>query len=147
MRLTPSLGAPQVLALGFVSAFDQLLDSFDQDERAKVFDAYVMALGEDPSRYRVSGGLGRRRGRKGCSAWGGVGGSYGHWAWVNCVQHYCQQPCKASAPGPCHAVVSSTSDCQLGPRGRGRLQCEHRFVWNPTLCRPTPSGWRQLPSS
>lgn len=43
-----------MFALGFVSVFDQILDSFDQGEKAKVFDAYVQALGEDPKRYRVS---------------------------------------------------------------------------------------------
>ncbi|KIY99156.1 thylakoid formation protein 1 [Monoraphidium neglectum] len=43
----------EVYALGFVSVFDQVLDSFDQAERAKVFDAYISALGEDPRQYRV----------------------------------------------------------------------------------------------
>lgn len=43
----------EVFALGFVSVFDQILDSFDAGERAKVFDAYVTALGEDPRRYRA----------------------------------------------------------------------------------------------
>jgi hypothetical protein len=42
-----------VFALGFVSVFDQILDSFEQGERSKVFEAYISALGEDPARYRV----------------------------------------------------------------------------------------------
>lgn len=43
----------EVYALGFVSVFDQIMDSFDQEEKAKVFDAYVTSLGEDPKRYRA----------------------------------------------------------------------------------------------
>lgn len=42
-----------MFALGFVSVFDQIMDAFDPEEKAKVFNAYVAALGEDPKRYRV----------------------------------------------------------------------------------------------
>jgi hypothetical protein len=58
----------EVYALGFVSVFDQILDSFDAAERAAVFDAYITALGEDPRRYRVRdrwGWLCVRRRRRG----------------------------------------------------------------------------------
>ncbi|GBF98120.1 hypothetical protein Rsub_10867 [Raphidocelis subcapitata] len=43
----------EVFALGFVSVFDQILDSFDPSDRSKVFDAYIGALGEDPRKYRA----------------------------------------------------------------------------------------------
>lgn len=42
-----------VYALGFVSVFDQVLDGFDAGERARIFDAYVRALDEDPAKYRA----------------------------------------------------------------------------------------------
>lgn len=44
----------QILALGFVSVFDQIMEGLDEGERAKVWNAYVGALGEDPSKFRVS---------------------------------------------------------------------------------------------
>lgn len=43
----------EVFALGFVSVFDQIMDSFDPAERSKVFEAYIGALGEDPRQYRA----------------------------------------------------------------------------------------------
>lgn len=35
----------QVFAMGFVSVFEQIMESVPSAERAKVFDAYIMALG------------------------------------------------------------------------------------------------------
>jgi hypothetical protein len=58
-----------VYALGFVSVFDQVLDSFDQAERAKVFDAYISALGEDPRQYRVRAAVRPRDAPHGASIW------------------------------------------------------------------------------
>jgi len=42
----------EVLALGFVSVFEQILDGIDESEKTKIFDAYVQALSEDPKKYR-----------------------------------------------------------------------------------------------
>lgn len=47
----------QVYALGFVSVFDQILDGFDAGDKAALFGAYVNAIGEDPSQYRVRRGM------------------------------------------------------------------------------------------
>lgn len=44
----------QVMALGFVSVFDQILDGYSKDDQQKIFTAYIAALGEDASQYRVS---------------------------------------------------------------------------------------------
>lgn len=43
------------MALGVVSVYDQIMDSFEEGERSKVFAAYIGALGEDPKKYRVRG--------------------------------------------------------------------------------------------
>lgn len=42
----------QVLALGFSSVFDQILDTLTEDERKDIFSAYITALGESPEQYR-----------------------------------------------------------------------------------------------
>ena len=42
----------QVFALGFVSVFDQVLDSLPKDKE-EIFAAYVNALGEKPEQYRA----------------------------------------------------------------------------------------------
>lgn len=42
----------QVMALGFVSVYDQILDGLADEERSAVFKAYIEALGESPEQYR-----------------------------------------------------------------------------------------------
>lgn len=42
----------EIYALGFVSVFDQILESLPEEERTKIFAAYVSALGESPEKYR-----------------------------------------------------------------------------------------------
>jgi hypothetical protein len=44
--------APQVMALGFVSVYDQVLDGMVEEERSAIFKAYIGALGEDAEQYR-----------------------------------------------------------------------------------------------
>ncbi len=39
-------------ALGFVSVYEQILESLPEAERAAIFTAYITALGEDPEQYR-----------------------------------------------------------------------------------------------
>lgn len=43
----------QVFGLGFVSTFDQVLDGLPEEEQTTVFDAYIRALDEEPSKYRA----------------------------------------------------------------------------------------------
>ena len=43
---------PQIFALGFVSAFDQILDGFDAPSKDDIFSAYLKSLDEDPSKFR-----------------------------------------------------------------------------------------------
>ena len=42
----------QIFALGFVSAFDQILEGFDAPSKDDIFSAYLKSLDEDPSRFR-----------------------------------------------------------------------------------------------
>lgn len=42
----------EVFALGFVSVFEQVLESLPDAERAAIFSAYVKSLGEDPEQYK-----------------------------------------------------------------------------------------------
>ncbi|MEW5300576.1 MAG: hypothetical protein WDW38_009205 [Sanguina aurantia] len=46
-----------VFAMGFVSVFEQIMESVPSAERTKVFDAYIMALGEDPAVYRADAAM------------------------------------------------------------------------------------------
>jgi hypothetical protein len=41
----------QVFALGFVSVYDQILESLPEAERSGIFSAYIDALGEEPAMY------------------------------------------------------------------------------------------------
>jgi hypothetical protein len=43
----------QVFGLGFVSTFEQVLDGLPDAERTAIFDVYIRALDEDPSKYRA----------------------------------------------------------------------------------------------
>lgn len=43
----------QVFGLGFVSTFDQVLDGLPEEEQKTIFDAYIRALDEEPSKYRA----------------------------------------------------------------------------------------------
>ena len=47
-----TLRLPQIYALGFVSVFDQIMESVAEDDRKKIFAAYVSALDESPEKYR-----------------------------------------------------------------------------------------------
>lgn len=42
----------EVMALGFVSVYDQILDGMTEDERTSIFKAYIGALGENAEQYR-----------------------------------------------------------------------------------------------
>ena len=42
----------QVFALGFVSVFDQVLEGLPDNDREKLFNAYIASLDEDASKYR-----------------------------------------------------------------------------------------------
>ncbi len=42
----------QIYALGFVSVFDQVLETLPEDARKGIFNAYVTALNEKPEQYR-----------------------------------------------------------------------------------------------
>lgn len=44
--------APQIYALGFVSVFEQIMESIDAEERKKIFNAYITALNENPDTFR-----------------------------------------------------------------------------------------------
>lgn len=46
-----------VFAMGFVSVFEQIMESVPSTERVKVFDAYINALGEDPAQYRADASM------------------------------------------------------------------------------------------
>lgn len=52
--LPPSTAAraAQIFALGFVSVFEQVLESLPDAERAAIFSAYVKSLGEEPEQYK-----------------------------------------------------------------------------------------------
>eukprot|EP00195_Chlamydomonas_chlamydogama_P010548 CAMPEP_0202900416 /NCGR_PEP_ID=MMETSP1392-20130828/11552_1 /ASSEMBLY_ACC=CAM_ASM_000868 /TAXON_ID=225041 /ORGANISM="Chlamydomonas chlamydogama, Strain SAG 11-48b" /LENGTH=268 /DNA_ID=CAMNT_0049586799 /DNA_START=53 /DNA_END=859 /DNA_ORIENTATION=+ len=52
MRYSVNYQYNEVFALGCVSVFEQILESMNADERAKIFSAYITALGEDPEKYR-----------------------------------------------------------------------------------------------
>lgn len=41
-----------MFALGFVSVFDQILDTLTEQERKDIFAAYINSLGESPEQYR-----------------------------------------------------------------------------------------------
>jgi len=43
----------EVLALGFVSVFEQILDGIEESEKSSIFTAYVDALGEDAQKYKA----------------------------------------------------------------------------------------------
>eukprot|EP00192_Tetraselmis_astigmatica_P021094 CAMPEP_0117662346 /NCGR_PEP_ID=MMETSP0804-20121206/8007_1 /TAXON_ID=1074897 /ORGANISM="Tetraselmis astigmatica, Strain CCMP880" /LENGTH=284 /DNA_ID=CAMNT_0005469245 /DNA_START=98 /DNA_END=952 /DNA_ORIENTATION=- len=43
----------EVIALGFVSVFDQVTEGLSEEETKAIFKAYVEALGEDPAKYRA----------------------------------------------------------------------------------------------
>eukprot|EP00877_Chromochloris_zofingiensis_P000694 jgi/Chrzof1/10625/Cz05g05190.t1_THF1[v5.2] len=53
MRYNVNYKYNQVMALGFVSVFDQILDGYSKDDQQKIFTAYIAALGEDASQYRA----------------------------------------------------------------------------------------------
>lgn len=42
----------QIFALGFVSVYEQILESLSAEERGAIFKAYVDALGEDADKYK-----------------------------------------------------------------------------------------------
>lgn len=42
----------EIYALGVVSVFEQIMESVSEDERTKIFNAYITALGENPETYR-----------------------------------------------------------------------------------------------
>lgn len=42
----------EVMALGFVSVYDQVLDGLPEEERNAIFQAYIGALGENAEQYR-----------------------------------------------------------------------------------------------
>lgn len=52
-RWTKSYAYSEVTALGIVSIFDQVLAGLPEAERALIFDAFVLALEEDPAQYRA----------------------------------------------------------------------------------------------
>lgn len=43
----------EIYALGFVSVFEQILEGLPTDERKKIFDAYLQALGEQPEKFKA----------------------------------------------------------------------------------------------
>ncbi|KAG2498383.1 hypothetical protein HYH03_003642 [Edaphochlamys debaryana] len=52
MRYSKTYKYNEIYALGFVSVYEQILESLPESERAAIFTSYVNALGEDPERYR-----------------------------------------------------------------------------------------------
>ncbi|KXZ51189.1 hypothetical protein GPECTOR_13g676 [Gonium pectorale] len=52
MRYSKNYNYNQIFALGFVSVYEQILESLPEEERAAIFKAYVNALGEDPEQYK-----------------------------------------------------------------------------------------------
>lgn len=52
MRYSKNYEYNEVFALGFVSVFDQILESVDAEERAQIFKAYLGALEESPEQFR-----------------------------------------------------------------------------------------------
>jgi hypothetical protein len=70
-RPHPRSRPPQILALGMVSVFDQILDGYNAAEAPKIWAAYIRSLSEDPERFRVRRGGGGVAG--GPLALGGAG--------------------------------------------------------------------------
>ncbi|PNH06627.1 Protein THYLAKOID FORMATION 1, chloroplastic [Tetrabaena socialis] len=52
MRYSKNYTYNEIYALGFVSVYEQILESLPEAERAGIFVAYVQALGEDPEMYK-----------------------------------------------------------------------------------------------
>ncbi|GLI66136.1 hypothetical protein VaNZ11_009868 [Volvox africanus] len=52
MRYSKDYVYNEIFALGFVSVYEQILESLSQEERDTIFVAYVSALGEDPATYK-----------------------------------------------------------------------------------------------
>ncbi|GFR43072.1 hypothetical protein Agub_g4079 [Astrephomene gubernaculifera] len=52
MRYSKNYCYNEVYALGFVSVYEQILESLPESERSAIFSAYVTALGEDPVAYK-----------------------------------------------------------------------------------------------
>jgi len=52
MRYNKKYKYDPIFALGFVSAFDQILEGFDSPAKDDIFNAYLKSLDENPSTYR-----------------------------------------------------------------------------------------------
>lgn len=56
-RAAPPAPAPlrpkQILALGMVSVFDQIMDGYEASELPRIWSAYITCLGQDPAKIRV----------------------------------------------------------------------------------------------
>ncbi|EFJ41122.1 hypothetical protein VOLCADRAFT_107813 [Volvox carteri f. nagariensis] len=52
MRYSKDYVYNEIFALGFVSVYEQILESLPQSERDAIFVSYVKALGEDPEAYK-----------------------------------------------------------------------------------------------
>jgi len=53
MRFNSNYSYDPIVALGFVSVFDQTCDGLDAETKPKVFQAYIQSLEEDPATYRA----------------------------------------------------------------------------------------------
>lgn len=52
MRYNKKYKYDPIFALGFVSAFDQILEGFESPAKDDIFSAYLKSLDEDPKKYR-----------------------------------------------------------------------------------------------
>ncbi|GLC37185.1 hypothetical protein PLESTB_000989200 [Pleodorina starrii] len=52
MRYSKNYVYNEIFALGFVSVYEQILESLPQEERDAIFVSYITALGEEPETYK-----------------------------------------------------------------------------------------------